>query len=639
LSTNGVGSTTGYLVAAEDFKISTTDMEVEKSFSLLARLVENTSSVYSKTASVSSSFCCVYLRYTDGDSLTNSLRAQFLFPPKCAAIPVSDSGLIYLTLDRRTEAGGGKEFLVRSGDFLVSCEIVQHPFPFTPPLSLRNMPEKFDMAIPMAKAERLSIPPRQKTWIKLCIVDLPVAFQQSLLQCTTLPRLIFKKFSQHVQDRHHLEIIARAVTLQRDGSVSLPILNRSESKEVVLKQGQFFGLMMLVPPSFCSFKGTERSPSSTCSSTTSKSSQLEDIDGVRSNIQLPGGRDWVKNLPLPVPCSGKRGASALEDDTSGAKDCCILKKPENGNKTPSSSDLDLCNRSKIQKVTKHEVTRKLSCSKLKNHDKELIKKEVISKKQNDKVLTKKKINNREMIKKDLNKKKLNDCLPSVTESTKMIDNSLKAQKINFTNLFDEQKNTSSSSHLAANLPIILVRVHLGQHILPSALTTLHYVAAIAVNPQTETVTKKFTPLPSEDSDRVNKNEHHYKIQLSHLIAFFASLRFQIDGDCLVLVVVSSALCPTDPVKAMENMIRNNNLAEDFILAVDGTTDMKAFRSNMLSFPEKDIYWKSGQKRVTVGDTYEKAAATVRNQYLEDSWVTPMIKEFLVSSCVPVVRLP
>ena len=67
--------------------------------------------------------------------------------------------------------------------------------------------------------------------------------------------------------------------------------------------------------------------------------------------------------------------------------------------------------------------------------------------------------------------------------------------------------------------------------------------------------------------------------------------------------------------------------------------MKAFNSNMLSFPEKDIYWKSGQKRDTVGDTYEKAAATVRNQYLGDSWVTPMIKEFLVSSCVLVVRLP
>jgi hypothetical protein len=165
------------------------------------------------------------------------------------------------------------------------------------------------------------------------------------------------------------------------------------------------------------------------------------------------------------------------------------------------------------------------------------------------------------------------------------------------------------------------------------------VAAIAVNPQTEAVTKHFTPLPSEGSDRVNRNEHHYKIQLSHLIAFFANLRFQIDGDCLVLVVVSSALCPTDPVKAMENMIRNNHLADDFILAVDGTTDIKAFKSNMLSFPEKDIYWKSGQKRVTVGDTYEKAATTVRNQYLGDSWVTPMIKEFLVSSCVPVVRLP
>jgi hypothetical protein len=615
-------------------------MGAEKSFSLLARLVENTSSVYSNAASVSSSFCCVYLRYTDGDSLTNSLRAQFLFPSKCAAIPVTDSGLIYLTLDRRTEAGGGKEFLVRSGDFLVSCEIVQHPFPLNPPLSLRNMPEKFDMAIPMSKAEKLSIPPRQKTWIKLCIVDLPVAFQQSLIQCTTLPRLMFKKFSQHVQDRHHLEIIARAVTLQRDGSVSLPILNRSESKEVVLKQGQFFGLMILVPPSLCSFKGAEGSPSSSCPSTTSKSSQLEDIDGVRSNIQLQGGRDWVKNLPLPVPCSGKRRALALEDDTSRAKDCCILNNPENGNKTSSSSDLDLCNRSKIQKVTQQELATKLNCSKLKNHDKELINKEVINKKQkNDTGLTKKGKNNREMIKKDLNKKKLNDSLPSVTEPTKMIDNSLKAQKINFTKLFDEQRNISSSSHLAANLPLILVRVHLGQHILPSDLTTLHYVAAVAVNPQTETVTKHFTPLPSEGSDRVNRNEHHYKIQLSHLIAFFANLRFQIDGDCLVLVVVSSALCPTDPVKAMENMIRNNNLADDFILAVDGTTDMKAFKSNMLSFPEKDIYLKSGQKRDTVGDTYEKAAATVRNQYLGDSWVTPMIKEFLVSSCVPVVRLP
>ncbi len=636
MSTNGVGSTTGYLVAAEDFKIPSTDMVAEKSFSLLAKLVENTSSVYSNGASLSSSFSCVYLRYTDGDSLTNSLRAQFLFPSKCAAIPVTDSGLTYLTLDRRTEAGGGKELSVRSGDFLVSCEIVQHPFPFTPPQSLGNMPEKFDMAIPMSKAEKLSIPPRQKTWIKLCIVDIPVAFQQSLLQCTTLPRLIFKKFSQHVQDRHHLEIIARAVTLQRDGSVSLPIHNRSESKEVVLKQGQFFGLMILVPPSLCSFNGAEGSPSSTCPSTTSKSSQLEDIDGVRSNIQLQSGRDWVKNLPLPVPCSGKRRASVVEDDTSGAKDCCILNKPENGNKTPSSSDLDLCNRSKIQKVTQQELTTKLNYSK---NDKELIRKEVISKKQNDKELTKKGKSNREVIKKDLNKKKLNDRLPSVTDPRKWNNNSLKAQKINFTNLFDDQRNITSSSHLAANLPLILVRVHLGQHILPSALTTLHFVAAIAVNPQTEAVTKKFTPLPSEGSDRVNRNEHHYKIQLSHLIEFFANLRFQIDGDSLVLVVVSSALCPTDPVKAMENMIRNNNLAEDFILAVDGTTDMKAFKSNMLSFPEKDIYWKSGQKRVTVGDTYEKAAATVRNQYLGDSWVAPMIKEFLVSSCVPVVRLP
>ncbi len=502
------------------------------------------------------------------------------------------------------------------------------------------MPEKFDMALPMAKAEKLSIPPRQKTWIELCIVDIPVAFQQSLLQCTTLPRLMFKKFSQHVQDRHHLEIFARAVTLQRDGSVSLPILNRSESKEVVLKQGQFFGLMILVPPSLCSFKGAEGSPSSTCPSKTSRSSQLEDIGGVCSNIQLQGGRDWVKNLPLPVPWSGKRRASALEDGTSGAKDGCILKNPENGNKTSSSSDLDLCNRSKMQKVTKQELTTKLNSSKLKNQDKKLIKKEVITKKQkNDKELTKKGKNNREEIKKDLNKKKLNDSLPSVTEPTKMIDNSLKAQKINFTNLFDEQRNISNSSHLAANLPLTLVRVHLGQHILPSALTTLHYVAAIAVNPQTETVTKHFTPLPSEGGDRVNNYEHHYKIQLSHLIEFFANLRFQIDGDCLVLVVVSSALCPTDPVKAMENMIRNNDLADDFILAVDGTTDIKAFKSNMSSFPEKDIYLKSGQKRVTVGDSYEKAAATLRNQYLGDSWVTPMIKEFLVSSCVPVVRLP
>jgi len=105
-------------------------------------------------ASIHSIHYCVQLEAPHATS-TNTLSRHFRFPPKKATIPISAAGLLYLTLDRRTQAGGDKEnapgdFCVRRGDILASCELVEpqlQPFyPCAPSFSLRGLPVTLDMA-------------------------------------------------------------------------------------------------------------------------------------------------------------------------------------------------------------------------------------------------------------------------------------------------------------------------------------------------------------------------------------------------------------------------------------------------------------------------------------------------------------
>jgi hypothetical protein len=567
---NGSDSDSGAILAAEDLKLSATEMEDLKSFSLLARLEKD-------SASVRGSLCCIQLQSTEAASVDQRIRQCFLFPQKSAVIPVSDAGLLYLTLDRKTEVAGEqgdelKEFSVKVGDFIANCKILHFPLSFPPALCLKNMPLTVDMAVQVEKLERLTILPKQRTLINLSIVNPPSALQQSLYRCAVLPRLKFKRFSQHVVNRHQLEIMARTVTLQRDGSVSLPILNRSESKKVVLKQGQFFGLMILVPP-ILSDASSPMEVETVSSST---------LPLTASNVAQPEDADRVKNVPLMVSSSRKRGASALKEITVGqTKEYPIETIPEKSDTTASSSELDQFNRKKLQKLNEKD---------------------------------------------NLDAKMLNQ-------------NTLNSNQIKFTNIMDRALDinaTPTQDPSRAALPFIFVRLHIGQHKLPFSVTVLHYIAAVAINPQTETVTKCFIPLPMEGSTGDNLPQH--KSQLAKLIEFFTSLQFQTDGESLVLTIVSSALCPVDPASSFENMLSNNQLAGDYFSAVDGTTDVETFQLDMSSFPQKGMYWKPRENWVLSWQNYKKAAESLRECYLGISWVSPLIKDFLMSSCDPLQDL-
>jgi hypothetical protein len=562
---NESDSDSGSILAAEDLKLSMTEMEYLKSFSLLARLEKD-------SASVRGSLCCIQLQSTKAASVNQRIRQCFLFPQKSAVIPVSDAGLLYLTLDRKTEVAGEqgdelKEFSVKAGDCLAYCKILHFPLSFPPSLCLKSMPLTVDMAVQVEKVERLTILPKQRTLINLCIVNPPSALQQSLHRCAVLPRLKFKRFSQHVPYRHQLEIIGRMVTLQRDGSVSLPILNRSESKKVVLKQGQFFGLMVLVPPMLSdvsSPKEVEMVSSST-------------VPLTAYNVAQPEDADRVKNVPLLALSSRKRGASVLEDVTVTVRP--MDTSPESEDTMSSSSVLHQFNRKKLQKM--------------------------------------------------------NDNL----DGKMMNKQTLTANQIKFTNSLDNALDinaTLTQDPSRAALPFILVRLHIGQHELPFSQTVLHYMAAVAINPQTETVTKCFIPLPMKGSTGDNLTQH--KSQLAKLIEFFTSLQFQTDGESLVLTIVSSALCAVDPVTSFENMLSNNKLAGDYFSAVDGTTDVEIFQLDTSSFPQKGMYWKPRENWVLSWQNYKKAAESLRECYLGISWVLPLIKDFLMSNCDPLPDL-
>ncbi len=560
---NGSDSDSGAIIAAEDLKLSMTEMEYLKSFSLLARLEKD-------SASVRGSLCCVLLQSTKAASVNQRISQSFLFPQKSAVIPVSNAGLLYLTLNRKTEVAGEqgnelKEFSVKAGDCLAYCKILHFPLSFPPSLCLKSMPLTVDMAVQVEKVERLTILPKQRTLINLSIVNPPSALLQSLYRCAVLPRLKFKRFSQHVPNRHQLEIIARTVTLQRDGSVSLPILNRSESKKVVLKQGQFFGLMILVPPMLSDVSGPKEVEIVTSSA----------LPLTASNVAQPEDADGVKNVPLLVSSSRKRGASALEDVTVRQMETS----PEIADTTSSSSEIDQFNRKRLQK--------------------------------------------------------LNDNL----DGKMMNKQTLTANQIKFTNSLDNALDinaTLTQDPSRAAPPFIFVRLHIGQHKLPFSVTVLHYIAAVSINPQTETVTKCFIPLPMKGSTGDNLTEH--KNQLAKLIEFFTSLQFQTDGESLVLTIVSSALCPVDPVTSFENMLSNNQIAGDYFSAVDGTTDVETFQLDMSSFPQKEMYWKPRESWLLSWQNYKTAAESLRECYLGISWVLPLIKDFLMSSCDPLPDL-
>jgi hypothetical protein len=122
---NGSDSDSGAILAAEDIKLSATEMEDLKSFSLLARLEKD-------SVSVRGSLCCVQLQSTKAASVNQRISQCFLFPQKSAVIPVSDAGFLYLTLDRKTEVAGEqgnelKEFSMKVGDCLAYCKVLHFP--------------------------------------------------------------------------------------------------------------------------------------------------------------------------------------------------------------------------------------------------------------------------------------------------------------------------------------------------------------------------------------------------------------------------------------------------------------------------------------------------------------------------------
>jgi hypothetical protein len=65
---------------------------------------------------------CVQLQPTEETSV-KSVSLYFLFPPKWATIPVTTDGLLYLTLDRRRDAGGKGRVETKVGYFSFFREI------------------------------------------------------------------------------------------------------------------------------------------------------------------------------------------------------------------------------------------------------------------------------------------------------------------------------------------------------------------------------------------------------------------------------------------------------------------------------------------------------------------------------------
>ncbi len=85
----------------------------------------------------------------------------------------------------------------------------------------------------------------------------------------------------------------------------------------------------------------------------------------------------------------------------------------------------------------------------------------------------------------------------------------------------------------------------------------------------------------------------------------------------------------------ENMISSHDLAEDYKIAAGETMNIGDFLWDMSALLEKGVYLKLGQNQVLAGENYARAGAIIRDCYLGDSWVTPMIKDYLVSICDPV----
>jgi hypothetical protein len=216
---------------------------------------------------------------------------------------------------------------------------------------------------------------------------------------------------------------------------------------------------------------------------------------------------------------------------------------------------------------------------------------------------------------------------------------LSKEEFNIKNVLD-QKQSVENAVACHTAPLILVRLHLGQHALPAPLNVLHYMAAVAVDTSADEVSNFFIPL-SLEGDCSDNSAAERKSQLVKLINFLCELRhFQIDDNDAgvpVLVIISSTLSPGNPTKALEGMLCNSDLASEFFMAVDDMIDILSFQIDMSSFPE-DVYSKLNQSRVEVEESYQRASTIIKNCYLGDTWVTPMIKDFLMSSCVPVVRL-
>jgi hypothetical protein len=337
----------------------------------------------------------------------------------------------------------------------------------------------------------------------------------------------------------------------------------------------------------------------------------------------------IVNIPPLVPRSIKRGPSTLEDEDPGNK---VEVSERSGKKLKNEKVMDRVTNNQNLDHSKLNEKSKYKLNNEKHSDKKLVDMNLTRDKFIKKMMHDKKQDDMELGCKKVSVQEIHDSLIDRTElnqDTKKLNMISMMKKTAFDNLFDETKNKYNP--VTETLPLILVRLHLGQHVFPFALTSLHYMAAVAINPQAETVKKRFIPLPPEGNSRA---DNQLKIQLSSLIDFFTSLNLDIEGDSLVLVIVSSSLCASDPVNIFENMISSHDLREDYKIAVGETMNISDFLWDMSALTEKGVFLKLGQNQVVVGENYARAGAIIRDCYLGDSWVTPMIKDYLVRSCDP-----
>ena len=521
---------------------------------------------------------------------------------------MSESGQVLITLDRLgAEDGGprsedrGQGFHVKAGDILASYQRVSPDYLDTSP-AVMKLPAEMDTSVLVesrggSEPAEVQVRSGQSVSLRLQLRKLDDALGKRLRHLTVLPRMRLANFSNRLADRKCIRLKTRAATLQRDGTLTLLIENKSSHQMMVtLKHGQAFGLIKAVPPELRQNMDDEGTPLSSPSS--------------MSSVSMSSASSWAQSPRLsiltPIGHAGRQ-VSTSERQAAGQ---------------PSTGSL----RPKSRLMSKEE--RKQSLESLFELSFESRTGSVKRKAENDTPQLCK-IPPPLPLSESLSVPSLQLPLPlsppplppSPPSSPPIFPPSgLRLKSLDSLAASDVTPPCSPST-----TSLSLVRLHFGLRQLEALSTNqFQYLAAMAYTVSTGATCSQLIPLAEENSPAGRRVP-----SLANLVTFLEAVRRADNGP--VLVVVSSSVIP-EPVEALDRILNDNGLAEQYFAAVDGTTDDAAFLSSS-SFPEKGFYLKEKRTKLCAKN-YQRASDFIRAKYFRDEWVTSMVDEFLVKQCVP-----